>query len=303
MTHKYDTTHDKRQRLRFAIFGNEYQVGKSVAIQTVLDVLIRHDAEVYIDRAFYDFIYTHFENVPAIAGMFDDDDFEVDYVVSLGGDGTFLKAASRVGKKQIPIIGVNTGRLGFLAGVLPGEVELMIDDVYAENYEVANHAAIEIVTEGESIQGCPYALNDIAVLKRDDASMISICTEVNGDYLVTYQADGLIVSTPTGSTAYSLSNGGPIIVPQSGNLCLTAVAPHSLNSRPIVISDDSEVRLKVTSRTHNFLVAIDGRSERMDEGTTIIIHKAPFPIRIVKRMGQRYFSTLREKMMWGMDKR
>lgn len=287
--------------LRFALFGNEYQVEKAVAIQRVLDFLAQRGAEVFVDSTFYDFIRKHHLAHTEVTGIFDGDDFEVDYVISLGGDGTFLKAASRVGSKQTPIIGVNMGRLGFLANVLPSEVEEMLGHLYDAHFKIENHTAIMIETDGEPLQGSPYALNDIAVLKRDHASMISIQTEINGDYLVTYQADGLIVSTPTGSTAYSLSNGGPVIVPQSGNLCLTAVAPHSLNIRPIVIGDDNAVTLRVESRTHNFLVAIDGRSERLTENTTVTIRKAPFPIRIVKRTGQRYFSTLREKMMWGSD--
>ena len=162
---------------------------------------------------------------------------------------------------------------------------------------------IQAELEGQQLQTCPRALNDIAVLKRDNASMISIRTCINGEYLVTYQADGLIVSTPTGSTAYSLSNGGPIIVPQAGILCLTPVAPHSLNIRPIVVKDDSEITITVESRSHNFLIAIDGRSERCEEGTRLTIRKAPYGIHIVKRRGQKYFSTLREKMMWGMDQR
>ena len=151
--------------------------------------------------------------------------------------------------------------------------------------------------------GYPYALNDIAVLKRDNASMITIHARINGDELVTYQADGLVVSTPTGSTAYNLSNGGPIMAPGTGILCLTPVAPHSLNIRPIVIGDESEIELSVESRTHSFLVAVDGRSESFDEGTRLVISKAPYAVRIVKRASQHYFATLREKMMWGMDAR
>ena len=146
-------------------------------------------------------------------------------------------------------------------------------------------------------------MNDIAVLKRDNASMITIHARVGGNDLVTYQADGLVVSTPTGSTAYNLSNGGPIMAPGTGILCLTPVAPHSLNIRPIVIGDESEIELSVESRTHSFLVAVDGRSESFDEGTQLVISKAPYAVRIVKRASQHYFATLREKMMWGVDAR
>lgn len=228
---------------------------------------------------------------------------DTDYVISLGGDGTFLKAAGRVGKRQIPIIGVNMGRLGFLADVLPSEIEQTLEKVFNHDYYIENHTVIQLFSDGQPLQNNPFALNDIAVLKRDSASMISIRTYINGDFLVNYQADGLIVATPTGSTAYSLSNGGPIIVPQSGSLCITPVAPHSLNIRPIVINDTSEIVLEVESRSHNFLVAIDGRSEKMAEGTRLTIRKAPYVVKIVKQKNQRYFSTLHEKLMWGADTR
>jgi NAD+ kinase len=291
------------KRLRFALFGNEFQAKKSASILKVLSFLNKRKAEVFFDRAFYDFL-TKSEHLKIEAsGVFDGDDFQVDYVISLGGDGTFLKAASRVGAKQTPIIGVNMGRLGFLADVLPSDIESLLDAVYAGDYKTEEHAAIQIETDGEILQESPYALNDIAVLKRDNASMISIRTCIDGDYLTTYQADGLIISTPTGSTAYSLSNGGPIIVPQSGNICLTPVAPHSLNVRPIVIGDEAVVTLTVESRSHNFLVAVDGRSESLPETTKVTIRKAPFAVRIVKSTDFRYFATLRDKMMWGADQR
>lgn len=289
--------------LRFALFGNEYQPKKSTSAERLLSYLTGKNAEIYIDRPFYNFLANAVGIEVQATGVFDDYNFDVDYVVSLGGDGTFLKAASKVGSKGTPIIGINTGRLGFLANILPSEIEDTIDDIYSRNFSVERHAAIQIEADGEPIEGNPFALNDIAVLKRDNASMISIRTSINGEYLVTYQADGLIVSTPTGSTAYSLSNGGPIIVPQAGILCLTPVAPHSLNIRPITINDDCVIQLEVESRSHNFLVAIDGRSEKLREGTTMTIRKAPFNILVVKRQGQRYFSTLREKLMWGADQR
>ena len=291
------------KKLRFALFGNEYQARKSASIQKVLDVLGEQGAEIYMDRPFYEFLTQSLGLKVRVAGLFDDYNFDVDFCISMGGDGTFLKTASRVGAKCIPIVGINTGRLGFLADVGPTEIEEALDLLFAGTYDVEKQTIIKIEADGEPIEGNPYARNDIALLKRDMASMISIRTCINGDYLVTYQADGLIVTTPTGSTAYSLSNGGPIMVPQTGTLCLTAVAPHSLNIRPIVIPDDCEITLEVESRSHNFLAAIDGRSEKLLEGTRVTIRKAPFSAHVVKRKGQRYFSTLREKMMWGMDGR
>ena len=292
-----------RQPLKFAIFGNEYQAKKSTSIEKILDYLAQKGAEIYVENAYYEFL-TRSQHIDVkAAGVFEDYNFDVDYVISMGGDGTFLKAASRVGAKGTPIIGVNMGRLGFLAVVLPGEVEAALDSLYAGECQIEEHVVIQVEAEGGVLAGNPFALNDIAVLKRDDASMISIRTQVDGEFLVNYQADGLIVTTSTGSTAYNLSNGGPIIIPQSSSLCLTPVAPHSLNIRPVVINDTAEITLYVESRSHNYLVAIDGRSERMTEGTRLVIRKAAHTIKIVKQRNQRYFSTLREKLMWGADQR
>ena len=292
-----------RQPLKFAIFGNEYQARKSTSIEKILDYLAQKGAEIYVENAYYEFL-TRSQHIDVkAAGVFEDYNFDVDYVISTGGDGTFLKAASRVGAKGTPIIGVNMGRLGFLADVLPGEVEAALDSLYAGECQIEEHVVIQVEAEGGVLAGNPFALNDIAVLKRDDASMISIRTQVDGEFLVNYQADGLIVTTSTGSTAYNLSNGGPIIIPQSSSLCLTPVAPHSLNIRPVVINDTAEITLDVESRSHNYLVAIDGRSERMTEGTRLVIRKAAHTIKIVKQRNQRYFSTLREKLMWGADQR
>lgn len=292
-----------KRRLRFALFGNASKVLESVRIWGMLEYLVRHDAEIYLDQSLYLGLRQKLEGAVAIAGVFEGGNFDVDYVISLGGDGTFLKAAGRVGAKQIPIIGVNMGRLGFLANVTPDEIRATLDEVFEGQPEMEERAVIQLEADGGPLEGCPYALNDIAILKRDNAAMISIRASVNGEYLVTYLADGLVISTPTGSTAYSLSIGGPIIVPQSGILSVTPVAPHSLNIRPIVISDDSEIRLEVESRSHNFLAAVDGRSEKLREGVTLAIRKAPHKVRIVKRSGQRFFSTLREKLMWGADAR
>lgn len=289
--------------LRFALFGKEFQAGKTVSIHRLIDSLKARGAEIYIERTFFQYITSALGIEVEVSGVFDNYNFDVDFVISIGGDGTFLRAASMVGSKATPIIGVNTGRLGFLADIHPDEIDHAIADIADGHYAVEPHAVIMVEADGEIIEGSPFALNDIAVLKRDNAAMISVRTCINGEYLVTYQADGLIISTPTGSTAYGLSNGGPIIVPDADILCLTPVAPHSLNVRPIVINDDSEITLEVESRSHNFLVAIDGRSEKLLESTRLTIRKAPYTINIVKRDSRSYFFTLREKMMWGADHR
>lgn len=197
------------KHLTFAIFGNSFQPRKSQSLMRVLDFLRSKGASIIFDRTFYDFLTAEQNQELGNVGTFDGDDFNADYVISMGGDGTFLKAAVRVGIKSIPLIGINMGRLGFLADVLPGEVESALQAVLEGNYNIEEHTAIQISTSGGDFDGCHYALNDIAVLKRDIASMIGIHTSIDGSFLVNYQADGLIVTTPTGSTAYSLSNGGP----------------------------------------------------------------------------------------------
>ena len=270
-------------KLVFAIYGNAYKRQAILPfIERAVAYLESHHATPLVEP----------ENIEG-----------VDYVISMGGDGTFLEAANKVGDREIPILGVNMGRLGFLADVLPSEIETTLDHVLRGDHIIEDHTVIKLETNGETVECNPFALNDIAVLKRDSASMISIKARVNGDFLVNYRADGLIIATPTGSTAYSLSNGGPIIVPQSGSLCITPVAPHSLNIRPIVINDTSVIELEVCSRSHNFLVAVDGRSMKMAEETRLTIRKAPYTIKLIKLKSQRYFSTLHEKLMWGADTR
>ena len=289
--------------MKFALFGKQFSGQHREALSGVLDNLQQHEAEVLIEAGFHKYLSESLGIDVSSYASFEGGNVDADFAVSIGGDGTFLKVATLLGAKQTPIIGINTGRLGFLADVPVAEAGRSLDALFAGSYDLRQHVALEISTDGDTSLGNPYALNDIAVLKRDNASMISIHAEIDKEYLTTYQADGLIVSTPTGSTAYSLSNGGPIIVPQTGVLCLSPVAPHSLNIRPIVVSDDAEVVLKVESRSHNFLVAIDGRSVTLTEGMQITIRKAPFHVNVVRCYHRNYFSILREKLMWGADKR
>lgn len=262
-------------------------------------------AQVSMERSFYDFLCSSHGLPLHGVTVFEGNDFDADFVISMGGDGTLLRSAYSVGSRSIPIIGVNMGRLGFLAGVGVDDFDSVLDSIYADSYMVDSLAMVQVESDGangdERISEC--ALNEIAILKRDNASMISIRASINGEYIVTFHADGLIVSTPTGSTAYSLSNGGPIIVPHTGILCLTPVAPHSLNMRPIVVADDSVITLEVESRSHNYLVAADGRSIKCGEGQTLTIRRSPYDAHIVKPKDSTYFSTLRAKMMWGADMR
>ena len=292
-----------KKKITFAVFGNEYQTRKSTSAQKLFSLLSEKKAEVYVEKSFYNFLTVGQQLSVPCHSTFTVLDFDVDFVISMGGDGTLLKAASKVGDRNVPIIGINMGRLGYLADILPTEIDQAINMLYNGEYITEHHDVIEVKTDGKDFKGCHYALNDIAILKQDNASMITIRTKLDGENLVTYQADGLIVSTPTGSTAYSLSNGGPIIMPQTGVLCLTPVAPHSLNIRPLVIPMSSVISLDIESRSHTYLVAVDGRSEKLPETTHLNIRKAPYEVCIVKRRRHNYVATLREKMMWGADPR
>ena len=289
--------------MKFAIIGNTFQAKKSSHAAALFQLLEKKGAEICVCSKFYNFLTKDLKLQIPPCSLFDESDFTADMVVSLGGDGTFLQAASRVGRKGIPILGINTGRLGFLADISPEEIEDTFDEIYAGKYNVEKRTVLQLQCAKKDLQISPYALNEIAVLKRDSSSMISIHTSINGAYLTTYQADGLVIATPTGSTAYSLSVGGPIIVPHSNTIAITAVAPHSLNVRPIVVPDDWEVTLEVESRSHNFLIAIDGRNESCKETSRLTIRKADYTVHVVKRHNHVFFRTLRTKMMWGADTR
>lgn len=289
--------------LRFALFGNIYQAKKSASVQKLLSRLAEKHAELFIDEAFFNYLTGELRFDYEPAGLITDNDFDADIVISMGGDGTFLEAARRVGSKGIPILGVNTGRLGFLADISPDEIGSTIDHIYNNEFHTEHRSVIQVTCDGTPLKGYPYALNEVAVLKRDNSSMICIRAEVDGEYLTSYQADGLIINTPTGSTGYALSVGGPIIVPQSGTFGITPVAPHSLNIRPVTLCDDVEIRLSVESRSHNFLIAIDGRSESCHEGSCLTLRKAPYSIQVLKRPRHSFYKTLRQKLMWGTDPR
>ncbi len=291
------------RNMKFALFGNTYQEHKSAHVTHLLKILRKKNAQICISNEFYDFLRVHTRADLSGLEVFEGNKFTADMVLSVGGDGTFLKAASRVGNKGIPILGINTGRLGFLADITPDEMEETFNEIYEGKFLTEPRRVLKLTCDGHILKGCPYALNEIAVLKRDTSSMITITAYVNNNLMNVYQADGLVVSTPTGSTGYSLSIGGPILVPQSGTISITAVAPHMLNVRPIVIRDDWEITLEVESRSHNFLIAIDGRSEPCREGTKLTIQRAKHFVRIVKRCNHNFFNTLRDKMMWGVDTR
>lgn len=292
------------KKLRFAVFGNSYQSHKSAAAVQLFELLEARQAEVVIEATFYRYLKATAPNiVPTDIKLLSTDDFTADVAISMGGDGTFLETARRVGSRGIPILGVNTGRLGFLADIAPNELETIMAQLYDGSYAVEQRAVLQLEYDHGAPEGYPFALNEVAVLKRDVSAMISIDVDINGEHLTTYQADGLIINTPTGSTGYALSVGGPIMQPGSRTLGIVPVAPHSLTARPITLMDDSVITLSVASRNHQFLVSLDGRSETCSENVRLTIRRAPYSISVIKRPETTFFNTLRTKLMWGKDAR
>lgn len=290
--------------MRFAIFGNSYQTKKCEKIATLFETLRKHGDNYAIDHPFLEFLNREYPGITDDAAVIDGNNFTADIVISYGGDGTLLRTASRVGDKGIPILGINGGRLGFLTAISHDEIEKTIEQLHNNNYIIEQRGMIQAETDSHCcLKSYPYALNEIAVMKHDSSSMMTLETTLNNTDTIVYQADGLIVAAPSGSTGYSLSVGGPIIAPDANVFVLTPIASHSLNVRPIVVNDDTEVRIKVNSRSRNFLIAIDGRNESCAENTIITIKKAPYRLHIIRSAGSSFIKNLRDKMMWGADTR
>ena len=226
-----------------------------------------------------------------------------DFFVSIGGDGSILESITRIANAEIPIIGINTGRLGFLSIIKKEDYKESLENIINGNYKIESRALLNLKTRTNLYGNLNFALNEITINRKDSTSMITIKTYLNNEYLNTYWADGLIISTPTGSTGYSLSCGGPIVMPKSENFIITPVAPHNLNARPFVIPDDYEITLKVEGRSKNFLVTLDSRVETFNSSLELVVSKENFNAKLVKIQGQNYSSTLRNKLLWGVDKR
>jgi NAD+ kinase len=291
--------------MKVAIFGNTYKTENISLLSTLFDVLGRKNASVSIEKAFYEFITAYVDYVPQSAEILDvETDFKADLAVSIGGDGTFLKTADYIGSKGIPIIGINTGRLGFLADIARDDIVGPFEKILDNEFLIEERSLLQMKCGFQCKPNCcNLALNEIAIMKQDTSSMITINVHINNQHLISYEADGLIVSTPTGSTAYSMSLGGPIVVPHAKVIILSPIAPHSLTVRPLVITDDSQIRLEVQSRTSLFLAAVDGRSEVFSQNNVLHIRKADHTIKVVKQKDHDFFNTLRKKLMWGVDKR
>ena len=287
--------------MKFAIFGNKHQTKKSESIGELFNAITSRGDSFAIDKSFYYFLCKENIAVPTPQELITDNSFDADIAISFGGDGTLLRTASRVGRKAIPVLGINAGRLGFLTATSNGNIEDVISRIHNGEYEIEERSLIEATTNGVPLKSYPFALNEIAIMKHDSSSMITLKAVLNGNDTITYQADGLIVATPSGSTGYSLSVGGPIIAPEANVLTLTPIAPHSLSARPLVVSDNTTIEIEVNSRSGNYLIAIDGRNESCDEETTITVRKANYKQLIIRRREHSFIQNLQEKLMWGAD--
>ncbi len=240
--------------MRIAIFGNIYRTVILSHIKVIFNYLNSKDVTLLIDKELYEFVREYGDCKMENTEIIQDDDFVADFVLSIGGDGTFLNSAARIGRKQIPILGINTGRLGFLADISSDDILQSLESLMSKSFIIEDRSLIRVeILDGTELK-YPFALNEIAVLKQDSSSMISINTSINGKVVHTYQADGLIVATPTGSTAYSMSVGGPLMSPQAENFILSPVASHSLNVRPLIVPDSWTIDLEVYSRSRSFLL-------------------------------------------------
>ena len=229
--------------------------------------------------------------------------FEVDVMISIGGDGTILETLEYIREKGTPVIGINRGRLGFLASVQAENAVAMLKEIEKGHFSIDSRTVLQLESDKQMFGGVNYALNDFVIHKKDSSSMITIHAFVNGEYLNSYWSDGLIISTPTGSTGYNLSCGGPILYPTSESFVITPIAPHNLNVRPIIISDENIISFEVEGRSPSFLATLDARSESIDNKTQLAIRKANFEFKLIRLNNEDYLRTLREKLMWGIDNR
>lgn len=289
-----------------AIFGINTDPAFSADLEKLFALLKERRILVYMYKPFHEFVRQHCHLDPEIAGLFvsgKDLPEDVQFLFSIGGDGTFLQSILTLKNKSIPAVGLNLGRLGFLSDISRNDMNEAIDHILDGQYEIEERSLLQLNEKKQLFGDFNYALNEIAVTKLDTSSMISIHTYLNGDYLSTYWTDGLIISTATGSTAYSLSVGGPILTPDSKSMIITPIAPHNLTVRPIVVPDTISVRLQVEGRGHQFQTSLDSRSQAIDFPGELHIRKADFYVRTLKLPGHGFFSTLRNKLMWGADKR
>ncbi len=293
--------------MKIGIYGQFYHKHSGIYIQQLLETLDKNGVEVVIEKNFLELINLHDEIDKSYShfSTFEELDKSYDLFFSIGGDGTILKTITYVRDLGIPIAGINTGRLGFLATIQKEEIKDSIELILNKKFYTSSRSLVTIETlpTSKEFGVLNFAMNEIAVSRRNTTSMITVHTSLNNEFLTSYWADGLIVSTPTGSTGYSLSCGGPVIIPEAESMVLTPIAPHNLNARPLVIPDNQEIKLQISGREDSYLVSLDSRIHTLPNDTTVIIKKAQFKINMVVLHDNSFLKTLRKKMLWGEDKR
>ncbi len=292
--------------MKVAVFGTSVSDDFLPVLQEFFDYLKSNKIEVQLFKPFYSFLVDEMNTKPFYSSFFQsysDFDNTNDFIFSVGGDGTFLHSVKDIRNFDIPVIGLNSGRLGFLADISADQVKDALTHIFNRNYSIVERTMLQVDFVGQKNMEFNFALNEMTVLKTDSSSMINVSAYLDKELLNNYWADGLIIATPTGSTAYSLSVGGPILTPDSENFVITPLAPHNLTVRPLVVPDNYEIKLKVNGRGSQFLTSLDFRSVAVDLNTVIKVKKAGFKLKTLQLPDQIFFNTLRNKLMWGIDRR
>jgi NAD+ kinase len=288
--------------MKFALHGRQFNDSTKPYIQALLDELSRRHIDVQLSEVFFDVLKKYGVRNPYTSTYKDLDDIDnPDFILSLGGDGTLLDTVTHVGARETPIVGINVGRLGFLATISPNAVKETIPLLLNNEYTIDSRTLLNIESDSELFGNINFGLNDFVITKTETSSMIVVHCSIDDEFLNYYWADGLVVSTPTGSTGYSLSVGGPVLLPHCQNFIIAPISPHNLNVRPMVVEDTSTITVQVSSRSGNCLVSLDSRSRPFPEKTTITIRKEAFKASLVKMKNDKFLHTLRSKLNWGTD--
>ena len=290
--------------MKVALHGLVLKAELFSKVQSLFNELTKHQFEIFVTEQFdRQLRMVGYKGLNYWVLESREDMSSMDFVISIGGDGTLLDAVCQIGDLEVPILGLNTGRLGFLATAATEKISEAITDLATDNYQVESRTLISLHSHRKLFNGLNFGLNEFNIHKRDTSSMITVHTYIDGKYLNSYWADGLIVSTPTGSTGYSLSCGGPLISPEAKNLVITPVSPHNLNVRPIIVSDESEISFEIEGRAEKFLISLDSRSTSISSEVKLSVKKENFSAKLVKLPHYHFFDTLRQKLNWGFDMR
>jgi NAD+ kinase len=281
-----------------AVFGNTLRQSTISEIRHIVEFLKQRGIVVVLSSELRTEVFAR--ELPSVDDYVAHSGETIDFAISVGGDGTFLTTASLVGHLDIPILGINCGHLGYLAEVNTDNVDAVLEQLINNQYTIEKRCVLEVSSTMDGKMVSPYALNEVAVLKSGLSSMITVEVSLNGEFLHRYKADGLLVATPTGSTAYNLSVGGPLLDPHVNAIVLSPIASHSLNIRPLVVLDDSKIDMKITSRNGNYMLSVDGRSQVLSQDVQLHIERSSRTIKLVRVKGQSFMQSLKDKLNWGM---